>query len=258
MTIRRFLIPASFTPICVLFFGLKATFWFHFPRVFMQAEITRLDALLASSKDDGTPVSVCVVGGSYSGVELAVNLAKRLNRSSSFSSSTSSNSGTSSSSGAKKRAQVTLLHSRPQLLPFSGEPARRRAEAALAKAGVRVQRNVRVQAVGPDAVHVGAIDGAVSTRAIKKGRKLECRVYTLLTCAERCLRCSLFVHSVFSLSFCCSTCVWLLFRIFIFVFLSLFSCITLCRFARKKSLQRIWWCGQPAASQRWEHSLSRL
>ena len=89
-------------------------------------------------------------------MELAVNLAKRLNKSSS-SSSGSSTSG----NNMNQRAQITLLHSKPQLLPASGEPARRRAEAALAAAGVSVKRSVRVQEVRPSSVVVGANAGGV-------------------------------------------------------------------------------------------------
>jgi NADH dehydrogenase FAD-containing subunit len=139
----------------------------------LQLEIEKLEEALGnppplpSDTTDDSPagtaasaaaVSAVVVGGGYSGVELACNLAERLDKKHKAAAS-SAYISSSSSSLHPPRPQVMLVHRGPHLLPASSSDSRVRAEKALKRAGVLVRCGTGVKAVEEGSITVVEVSG---------------------------------------------------------------------------------------------------
>ena len=92
-------------------------------------ELKRRLELLDQEIADDRPVDIVVMGGGYSGVELALNLADRFG-------------------GGDGDAQVTLVH-RGEILEYATEHARRTGTDRLRAAGVNVRTSTSVVEVLP-------------------------------------------------------------------------------------------------------------
>lgn len=96
----------------------------------LRKRLSLIDSLQASSSSTGgdeslVPTNVVIVGGGYSGVELALNLSERLG-------------------GSKRNVNVTLVHRGKQPLQYASEFNRKTALDRLEKSGVTVMTETNV------------------------------------------------------------------------------------------------------------------
>ena len=120
-----------------------------------QALSVHLDSVLAQA-DSATPLSVVVIGGGFSGIELATELRHHLRR--------------KGADAAAKAARIVLIERATSIGPELGAQPRPHIETALAACGVEVRLATSVTAIDADAVTLSSGERiACSTVVITTG-----------------------------------------------------------------------------------------
>ena len=110
-------------------------------------ELRKRLTLIENSNEKDKPVEAVVIGGGYSGVELAMNLMEKL--------------------GGKDKARVTLVHRGNTILEGASDFNRKTSISRLEKSGVQILTNTSVEKIDPLPEHLasGKHDSLVHIRS---------------------------------------------------------------------------------------------